>query len=470
LVDSPAEMQLEGVIAALAPGEVRGRAPVEITDLAYDNRAVVPGSLFFCVPGTHFDGHDYAAEAVERGAAALVVERPLELDVLQVVVADARAAMAMAADEFFGHPTAELQVAAVTGTTGKTTTAYMLHSILEAAGRRPGLLGTIESRIGDERRPAIRTTAEAIDLQRAFRAMLDADNRSCAMEATSHGAELNRLDRVRFAVLVFTNLTPEHLDFHGTMERYFAAKRSLFRPGVPAVVNVGDEYGRKLAAELSDPVTFGLVDDAEVGPEALAGIAVKLSGRFNSENALGALAAARVLGIDETAIAAGLESLGAVPGRFEEIDEGQPFTVVVDYSHKPAALETVLHTARELADGRVVCVFGCGGDRDRAKRPLMGALAAELADVAILTSDNPRSEDPQAIIDEVLAGAPEGALEVELDRREAIGRALELAAEGDVVVIAGKGHEQGQEIGGRVLPFDDREVAREVLRRLRTAA
>jgi UDP-N-acetylmuramoyl-L-alanyl-D-glutamate--2,6-diaminopimelate ligase len=462
-------MQLERVIAALAPRDVIGRAAVQLTDLAYDARAVTPGALFFCVPGERFDGHDFGADAFARGAAALVVERPLDVPVTQVVVESARRAMAPAADEFFGHPTEELQVVGVTGTTGKTTTAYLLHAILETAGRRPGLLGTVESRIGGERRPAARTTAEAIDLQRWFREMLDSGNRSCAMEATSHGSELHRLDRVRFATLVFTNLSHEHLDFHGTMERYFDAKRRLFTPDVPAAVNVGDDYGRRLATELPHALTFGFAEDAEVRPEALAGVDLKLRGRFNVENALGALAAARLLGIDEDEVVTGLESVRSVPGRFEEVDEGQPFRVVVDYSHKPDALATVLTTARELTTGKLICVFGCGGDRDREKRPLMGRIAAELADVAIVTSDNPRSEDPLAIIAEVVSGGA-GKLEVEPDRRAAIEQAIGLAESGDVVVIAGKGHEQGQEFADHKLPFDDREVARDALRQLQVRA
>jgi UDP-N-acetylmuramoyl-L-alanyl-D-glutamate--2,6-diaminopimelate ligase len=463
-------MHLERVIAALAPADVLRRAPVEIGDLAYDARLAGPGSLYFCVPGSRADGHDFAPEAVANGAVALVVERPLELDVPQVVVPDARRAMAPVADEFFGHPTAELQIAAVTGTNGKTTTAFLLYSIFAAASRRPGLLGTIESRVGGERRPAVRTTPEAIDLQRAFREMLDAGDRSCAMEATSHGSELGRLDRVRFAALVFTNLSQDHLDFHETMERYFEAKRRLFlesRP--PAAINVGDDWGRRLAADRPDAVTFGFSDDAEVRPDALSGIDLKLRGRFNAENALGALAASRLLGIDDDAIARGLEAVRGVPGRFESVAEGQPFEVIVDYSHKPEALESVLTTARDLTGGRVICVFGCGGDRDRGKRPLMGRIASELADVAIVTSDNPRSEDPQAIIDEVLAGVT-GEVEAEPDRAAAIERAISLAEDGDVVLIAGKGHEQGQEFADRTIPFDDREVARDALRRLGAAA
>ena len=459
-------MQLERVIAALAPADVLRRAPVEIGDLAYDARAVGPGTLFFCVPGSRADGHEFAAQAVERGAVALVVERPLELDVPQLVVPDARRAMAPAADEFFGRPSEQLQVAGVTGTNGKTTTAFLMYAILAAAGRRPGLIGTIESRIGGERRPAVRTTPEAIDVQRSLREMLDAGDRSCAMEATSHGSELGRLDRVRFSALVFTNLSQDHLDFHGTMDRYFEAKRRLFLEGLPpAAINVGNEWGRKLAADRPDALTFGFDGDAEIGPAELEGIDLKLRGRFNAENALGALAAARLLGIDHDAIAHGLESLRGVPGRFESVVEGQPFEVIVDYSHKPEALESVLRTARELTIGRVICVFGCGGDRDRGKRPLMGRIASELADVAIVTSDNPRSEDPQAIIDEILTGVV-GEVEVQPDRAAAIERAISIADDGDVVLIAGKGHEQGQEFADRTIPFDDREVARDVLRRL----
>jgi UDP-N-acetylmuramoyl-L-alanyl-D-glutamate--2,6-diaminopimelate ligase len=458
-------MDLERLIDALAPTDVVQRAPVEVLDLAYDTRKVERGALFFCVPGERADGHEFGAEAVARGAAALVVERPLDVAVPQLVVPSARAAMATAADVFFGEPTRELQVAGVTGTNGKTTTTFLLRSILEAAGRRPGLVGTVEARVGGERVKLERTTPEAIDLQRLFRAMLDAGDRSCAIEASSHASELGRLDGTRFAVLVFTNLTHEHLDFHGTMERYFEAKRRLFASGVPAAVNVGDPWGRRLADELGDALTFGFADDAEIGPDALAGVGLRLPGRFNVENALGAVAASRLLGIAEEAIAAGLEAVDGVPGRFELVDEGQPFTVVVDYAHKPDALANVLRTARELGDGRVICVFGCGGDRDREKRPLMGRVATELADLVVVTSDNPRSEDPRAIVDETLPGTI-GEVVVELDRRAAIAWAIEAAREGDVVVIAGKGHELGQEIAGEIHPFDDREVAREALRRL----
>jgi UDP-N-acetylmuramoyl-L-alanyl-D-glutamate--2,6-diaminopimelate ligase len=460
-------VHLTRLLEPLSPSQVVGDTSTEIEDLAYDSRAVRPGTLYFCVSGERADGHDFAERAVEAGAVALVVERPLSLRVPQVVVADVREAMALAAAEFFGRPTHELEIAAVTGTNGKTTTAFLLHSILEIAGRRPGLLGTIESRVGGERRPALRTTPEAIDLQRTFREMLDAGDRSCALEATSHGSHYRRLAGTRFACLVFTNLTQDHLDLHGTMEEYFEAKRRLFVEGSrpPAAINLGDPWGRRLADELTDALTYGFAPEAELTSEALAGIDLKLKGRFNVENALAAMAGARLLGIPDGEIAAGLERLDGVPGRFESVDEGQPFTVLVDYAHTPDSLENVLQSARGLTGERVICVFGCGGDRDRGKRPLMGRIAAELADLAIVTSDNPRSEDPRAIIEEILGGA-EAELEVEPDRREAIARAIEAAAPGDVVVIAGKGHEQGQQFRDRTVPFDDREVAREALRRL----
>jgi UDP-N-acetylmuramoyl-L-alanyl-D-glutamate--2,6-diaminopimelate ligase len=476
-------MTLDELIRALAPSEVAGGRTVTIADLAYDTRAVSSGALFFCVAGERVDGHDLAWEAIERGAVALVVERILDVDVPQLLVPSTRESMAVAADAFFGEPTKELELAGVTGTNGKTTTAFLLRAILHAAGREPGLVGTVEWQVGLEHRPAPFTTPEAIDLQRLFREMLDAGNRSAAVEASSHGAALRRLDRVRLDALVFTNLSQDHLDLHGSMQEYFAAKRRLFTGPAPppAAVNVGDEWGRRLAADLEDLhraplVTFALAEEAEVRPENLeiqvdgsrfraAGVEVetRLRGRFNVENVLGAIAAGLLLDLDEDAIAEGIASVSGVPGRFEPIEEGQPFSVLVDYAHTPDSLANVLSAARDLGAGRVILVFGAGGDRDRGKRPLMGKVAADLADVTIVTSDNPRSEEPLAIIQDVLQGT---GLEVEIDpdRRSAIARAVSIADEGDVVVIAGKGHEQGQDVGGIVTPFDDREIAREALR------
>jgi UDP-N-acetylmuramoyl-L-alanyl-D-glutamate--2,6-diaminopimelate ligase len=451
---------------------------VEIGGLAYDNRAVEPGTLFFCVPGFTRDGHDFASDAVARGAAALVVARPVDAGVPEVQVADVRAAMATAAARFYGDPTAALPVVGVTGTNGKTTTAFLVRALLEAAGRRCGLLGTVTSVVAGDERPTVRTTPEAIDLQRTFREMLDGGDRACAMEISSHALELRRADGIHVAAAVFTNLTQDHLDFHPTMEDYFQAKRRLFTSSSTRarVVNVDDPYGRRLAEEF--PVVSFAIDrhadyravDVQTGfagtdcrfetPDGAFDVHVPLPGRFNVANALGAWAAVRALGVELTA----LPDSARVPGRFEPVDEGQPFAVLVDYAHTPDSLENVLRAARELATGRVIAVFGAGGDRDRGKRPLMGEIGARLADVALVTSDNPRSEDPEAIIAEILAGAGR-EVEHDVDRRRSIHRAVALAEPGDVVVIAGKGHEQGQEFeGGRKEPFDDVAVAREALR------
>jgi UDP-N-acetylmuramoyl-L-alanyl-D-glutamate--2,6-diaminopimelate ligase len=431
---------------------IAGAPSVEILDLAYDVRSVTRGALFFCITGANADGHDLAEQAVAAGAAALVVERRVDVTVPQLLVPSVRAAMGPAAVAFFDDPSRELEVAAVTGTNGKTTTAFLLQAILEAGGRRPALLTNIERRVGGRSLPTGLNTPEAIDLQRLFRAMLDAGDRSCAMEATSIAGTKGRLAGTRFAVLVFTNLTQDHLDFHGTMEDYFDAKRALFDQADHAVVNVGDEWGRRLALELPNARTFTPDDDLE-------GVDLKLRGRFNRANALGAIWAARELGIDEDAIRAGVAALAGVPGRFESIEAGQPFAVIVDYAHTPDSLINVLEAARGLGRGKLIVVFGAGGDRDREKRPLMGRAAARLADRAIVTTDNPRSEDPA----EIAAQVAHGRLEIVLDRRAAIEAALGAARPGDVVVIAGKGADTEMELAGGTVPFDDRVVAREVL-------
>jgi UDP-N-acetylmuramoyl-L-alanyl-D-glutamate--2,6-diaminopimelate ligase len=451
-------MYLGRFIEALAPAEVVNGTAVEVLDLAYDTRAVAPGALFFCVRGSSADGHELAPQAAAAGAVALVVDHVLDVALPQLVVGDVRAAMPVAAALFFGDPTRELEVAAVTGTNGKTTTAFLLHAILDAAGRSPGLLTNIERRVGGASLPTGLNTPEAIDLQRLFREMLVAGDRSCVMEATSIAQVQGRLAGTRFAVLVFTNLTQDHLDFHGTMDEYFDAKRRMFDQAVRAVVNVGDPYGRRLAAELPGAIAF----DAD--SPAIEGIDFKLRGRFNRENAIGAALAARELGVDEDAIRRGLESVAGVPGRFEAIDEGQPFTVIVDYAHTPDSLENVLRAARMLDEGRLIVVFGAGGDRDRAKRPLMGRVVWQLADTGILTSDNPRSEDPAAIADDVVGATARDGLVIQLDRRAAIAQALETARAGDVVVIAGRGAEPMQELATGKIPFDDREVVRDLLR------
>jgi len=476
-------MRLEDVI----PGAPPAARDVEIRDLAYDNRRVGPGTLFFCVPGFTRDGHDFAPDAVQRGAVALVVERPLDLGVPEVLVNSVREAMAHAASRFNGDPTAELQVVGITGTNGKTTTAFLVRELLEAGGRQTGLLGTVKSIVGGEEHEVERTTPEGIELQRDFRAMLEGGDRACAMEVSSHALELRRSDAIHFAAAVFTNLTQDHLDFHPTMEDYYQAKRRLFTlaPGI-AVINVDDRYGARIAAELEHRVTFAIDADAvyrarsvETGLEGSRFVLATpagefeldspLRGRFNVYNVLGAVAAVDALGVDLETITAAIRTAGQVPGRFEPVDEGQGFAVLVDYAHTPDSLENVLRAARNLTGGRVHVVFGCGGDRDRGKRPLMGGIASRLADRVIVTSDNPRSEDPDAIVAEILTGSAADT-EAIVDRRAAIEATIAGAHAGDVVVIAGKGHEQGQEFeSGRKIPFDDVTVAREVLRGARLA-
>jgi UDP-N-acetylmuramoyl-L-alanyl-D-glutamate--2,6-diaminopimelate ligase len=522
-------------------------AAVEISSLAYDSRRVAPGALFFCVPGEHSDGHDHAAQAVAAGAAALVVERPLGSGAPEVLVRSARAAMAPVAARFYGDPARELRVLGVTGTNGKTTTAYLMRALLQASGVQCGLLGTVKAVIGGEDRggrdPIHRTTPEAIDLQGDLRAMLAAGDGACAIEVSSHALELERVGAIPFAAAVFTNLTQDHLDFHPTMEDYFLAKRRLFLPehGEPpaaSVVNLGDEYGRRLAKEVPGALTYavenraghgvndqaghgvndqaghGVVDRAGNGVESQADQAVHgpadyaardlhcgpqgarftlrtpagerpltlpMPGRFNVANALAALAAVHSLGFPLDPLIEALEAGVRVPGRFEPVDEGQAFAVIVDYAHTPDSLENALGAAREMVHGhgRLICVFGAGGDRDRGKRPLMGEAAARLADEVIVTSDNPRSEDPEAIIEEIFAGIHEPrvtptsgyAAHGVTDRRAAIHGAIADGQPGDVVVIVGKGHEQGQEFAGGVkVPFDDVTVAREALRARSTQA
>jgi UDP-N-acetylmuramoyl-L-alanyl-D-glutamate--2,6-diaminopimelate ligase len=477
-------MELRTLIEAVRPLRVRGAGDPEVTAVTYRADAVTPGALHVCVPGLRADGHDFAGPAVAAGAVALIVERELEPDVPQLVVPSARRAMAAAAAEFYGHPSGELDVVGVTGTNGKTTTAYLVHAVLDAAGRRPGLLGTVESRIGGGAVEAVeRTTPESVDLQHLLRRMVDAGDRSCAIEVSSHALELERVADVRFAAAAFTNLTQDHLDFHPDMEHYYAAKARLFEDA-PSAINIGDPYGVRLAGEAGGAVVSYARggDEADVRPHAveigpggvisliartprgILPLDVRLRGGFNVENVLAAVAVAEILELPHESVRAGIAAVTGVPGRFEAVDGGAPFTVLVDYAHTPDGLENVLRSAREITTGRLICVFGCGGDRDRGKRPLMGAIARRLADVAIVTSDNPRSEDPEAIIAEITAGV---AMDTEPDRRAAIARAIETARPGDVVVIAGKGHEQGQQFGDVVLPFDDRTVAREALEALR---
>lgn len=468
---------LAELMAAVPDARAKGDTDPVVTGLSYRSSEVRPGWLFFCVPGTRVDGHRFAPDACAAGASAVVVERWLDVSCAQVLVPSVRGAMGPMSARFFDNPADRLTLVGVTGTNGKTTTTYLLESVFRAAGLIPGVIGTTGVRIDGRPVPFERTTPEAPDLHRLLARMVDQGVRAAAVEVSSHGLHQHRVDGARFHCAVFTNLSQDHLDYHGTMDEYFAAKARLFTPALAdrAALNHDSPEGRGLAERAKVPtVTFGLepgsdlrATDVEVSTSGI-GFTVDsrryrsaLRGTFNVYNCLGTLAAARQVGIEDEAVAQGLAALSGVPGRLEPVEAGQPFTVLVDYAHTPDSLENVLTAARRLTAGRLIVVFGCGGDRDRGKRPLMGEAATRLADLSILTSDNPRSEEPGAIIAEIERGARRGGrpFVVEVDRRAAIRLALAEAGPGDLVLIAGKGHETGQESGGRITPFDDRVVA-----------
>jgi UDP-N-acetylmuramoyl-L-alanyl-D-glutamate--2,6-diaminopimelate ligase len=502
---------LDGLLAEvvrLTPLQVPalGAAATQVvTGIAYDSRAVTPGAVFVALRGTQRDGTEYAAQAIARGAIAVVADRPapLSVDVPWIVADQGRVALAACAATWYRHPSDHLLLVGVTGTNGKTTSTYLLEGVFAAAGWASGRIGTTGTRIGATERPSARTTPEAPDLQGLLREMVDAGCRACAMEVSSHALDLERVSFTRFGAAVFTNLTRDHLDYHGDMEAYFRAKRRLFEmlpPEAPAAINLDDPRGESLVGVVRRPVTFALSREADVMPTALsltldgidatlrtpAGplrLRTRLPGRPNAYNALGVVAACIGLEIPVADIERGLAEMPSVPGRFEVVSSAHDdVSVIVDYAHTDDALKNLLETARALAPRRIVTVFGCGGDRDRTKRPLMGAVAARLSDLVILTSDNPRSEDPAAIIEDIKRGlvqperptrhAGQTVVAVRttpwraiVDREEAITRAIVEAQPGDLVLIAGKGHESTQTNGDRELPFEDGKVARGALRR-----
>jgi UDP-N-acetylmuramoyl-L-alanyl-D-glutamate--2,6-diaminopimelate ligase len=485
----------------LTRADTPGGACGTVTGIAYDSRAIKPGDVFVALRGQHADGTAFARQAVDRGAAAIVSEAPVPegIAVPWAIVTDARLALAVLADAFFQHPSGEMQVVGITGTNGKTTTAYLLASIFDAAGIRCGLLGTVAYRIGpgdNEVREAARTTPEAPDLQALLREMVEQGSRAAVLEVSSHALALRRVDGMTFAAGVFTNLTRDHLDFHSDMETYFQAKRRLFEMlprDAPSLLNVDDPRGLALVEAGGRPVTYAINRAADLTPGPLSfsleGLSFEvrtprgtlqirsaLVGRPNVYNILAAVAVATALGLPFDAIERGVRNLRGVPGRFEVVSAAtDEVTVVVDYAHTDDALRNLLETARPLASGRLITVFGCGGDRDRPKRPLMGAVAGRYSDVIVITSDNPRSEDPNRIIEEIQRGitadtrrdSAQRQLAI-VDRRSAIATAIEIARPGDLVLIAGKGHEKYQVIGDRTLPFDDAAVAREALGRRQT--
>jgi UDP-N-acetylmuramoyl-L-alanyl-D-glutamate--2,6-diaminopimelate ligase len=503
--------QLADLIAAAARltplqvPELGAAATREVTSIAYDSRAVTPGAVFVALRGVQRDGTEYVAQAIEQGAIAVVADRAADGEsvVPWIVAEKGRVALAACATTFYGHPSDSLLLVGVTGTNGKTTSTYLLEGVFQACGWISGRIGTTGYRIGTVERASSRTTPEAPDLQALLRQMVDGGCRACAMEVSSHALDLERVTFTRFGAAIFTNLTRDHLDYHGDMEAYFAAKRRLFEalpPEAPAAINVDDPRADRLLELVARPVTYALAREADVWPTSLdltlAGIdamlqtpagpmrlRMRLPGRPNAYNAMGVVAACVGLGVPLSSIEEGLANVPAVPGRFELVSGAQDdISVIVDYAHTDDALKNLLETARALAPQRVVTVFGCGGDRDRSKRPLMGAVAARLSDLVILTSDNPRSEDPAAIIEDIKRGlvpperptrhAGQTVASVQttpwlaiVDREEAITKAVVEAMPGDVVLIAGKGHESTQTIGDRVLPFEDGKVARAALRR-----
>lgn len=485
-------MKLSELLRSVPHGAVRGDTDRTVAGIACDSRQVRPGFLFVAVPGVQRDGMEFAEEAVRRGAVA-VVSTPARFaarEATHVQVDDARQALAFLADAFYRHPTGRLTLIGVTGTNGKTSSAFMLRDILAAVGRNPGLIGTVQYEVGARVIPATRTTPQSVDLQALFDQMLHAGCQSAVMEVSSHALDQGRVVGCEFDAVVFTNLTRDHLDYHLTMERYFEAKRRLFldlgggtKPGV-AVINSDDPWGKQLAADpgiRSRRLTFGCSEGADIraldvhsdargsefrvmSPWGESCVRLHLMGRFNVMNALGVYATARALGIDESRVVEALGARRSVPGRLEEVPTRRGWRVFVDYAHTDDALRNVLETLRELGPARLLVVFGCGGDRDKDKRPLMGAVASRLADHAILTSDNPRRETPRAIIARIEEGfGGRRNYDVVEDRTQAIETALRMARDGDIVLIAGKGHETTQEFANTIVPFDDRQVARGIL-------
>ncbi|MEI6563727.1 MAG: UDP-N-acetylmuramoyl-L-alanyl-D-glutamate--2,6-diaminopimelate ligase [bacterium] len=488
-------MKLSEILQKVKAVAVRGNTERPVTGIVCDSRKVTPDSLFVAIPGTQCDGFEYVEEALKRGAGVIVSPhtRIPAREATHVQVEDARLALAEMADVFFGHPSGKLTVVGVTGTNGKTTTTFMLRDIFEAAGLTPGLIGTVQYEIGGRIIPARRTTPESVDVQDFLNQMIHAGCRSVAMEVSSHALDQHRVSGVDFDAAIFTNLTRDHLDYHQTMERYYDAKRRLFaclgqgKKRAVAVINADDPWGRKLASDPElkvDIVTFGVEKGATVqviemnlGPKGSEFKVVSpwgecrlftpLLGRFNLQNALGAYTAGRVLGLDEAVMIKALASRTSVPGRLEEIPVKRGWRVFVDYAHTDDALANVLETVRGFTGGRLIVVFGCGGNRDQSKRSLMGAVASRLADISIITSDNPRNEDPLGIINQIISGFGDSAnYEVVEDRAKAIEMALSMARDSDVILVAGKGHEITQEIRGVQALFDDRAIIKDLIKKL----
>jgi UDP-N-acetylmuramoyl-L-alanyl-D-glutamate--2,6-diaminopimelate ligase len=486
-------MRLKRLCDILPEANIKGETDIPIRQIAYHSGRVGPDDLFVAIRGLHHDGHDHIAEALQRGASCVVMERNIDTgETTKIVVPNSRKALALLAAEYYASPADDLIFIGITGTNGKTTISRLIQSMLEAGGEKVGVIGTIDYWIGDERIPAVLTTPEALDLQCMFRKMVDRGVRYVVMEVSSHALSLDRVYGLDFRVGVFSNLSRDHLDFHASLEAYEEAKGLLFQSldwsTAKAVINRDDPSGRRMMEMSRAPVlSYGFDRDSSIwvngvmleaeashfvihGPEYDLPVDFRLIGRFNIYNALATFGVGYALGLDPSTLKRGLEGIETIEGRFERVDCGQPFTVIIDYSHTPDALEHCLLAARELTQGRILVVFGCGGDRDAGKRPLMGEVADRLADTIIITSDNPRTEDPEGILDDIEKGfRPQRSFERFVDRRRAIERVLELTLEGDCVVIAGKGHEDYQLVGQRRIPFNDRGEVERILTAKRKA-
>ncbi|MBQ8653543.1 MAG: UDP-N-acetylmuramoyl-L-alanyl-D-glutamate--2,6-diaminopimelate ligase [Clostridia bacterium] len=470
--------------------ETRGDMTADIGAVTNNSREKVTGGLFFCIPGARFDAHDFAPQAVENGCTALVVERFLDIDVPQVKVSNGRAAMARMAAAFYGHPARSMKLVGITGTKGKTTTSYMTKSIIEQAGWKCGLIGTTGNMIGDRHLPGSLTTPDPIDLQRDLRLMADEGAQAVVMEVSAHAIDMFRLDGLEFEAACYTNFSQDHLDYFHTMEQYFLTKKKFFTSGMVrnAALNADEETTPRVREDLTIPhFTYGICVDADLFARDIEisedGVIFELKlqgmhpmqvnlhmpGMFNIYNAMAAASCAMMLGVGADDIRLGLESVSSVPGRIEMLPTGTPYRVILDYAHSPDSLESILKTVRQFTKGRLIAVFGCGGDRDKGKRPIMGEIGGRMADLCILTSDNPRNEDPMAILGAIEEGIRETgkAYEVIENRREAIRRAMNIAREGDIIVLAGKGHETYQEIRGVKHPFDEKVVVQQLLEELR---
>ena len=488
-------MILAEIIKGIETLKISGDTGIDITGLAYDSRKVQKGYLFFALTGEHADGHNFIRQAVERGAVALAYERPeknlsdtLEPGLSRIHVKDSRGALALAANNFFQRPSESLKVIGITGTNGKTTTSYLMKAILEEWGQKVGLIGTIQYMVKDAVYDAIHTTPEALEFQALLREMLTEGCGYVVTEVSSHALAQKRVDGTVFKGAVFTNLTRDHLDFHKTMEDYFSAKTRLFTvlldSGATAVINYDDPWGRKLISLIKEKVyTFGLETGSDLMATGISDsvsglkfsvvmdkreydVASSLMGLPNVYNILSAAGISLSLGVPWEVVLEGIRKAGPAKGRFEKVDAGQEFLAVVDFAHTDDALERLICTARGISRGKIIIVFGCGGDRDKGKRPLMGAVASRLSDFVIITSDNPRSEEPGEIIKEIEAGAVRNNYLIEPDRKEAIRRAVEMAGKDDIVLVAGKGHETYQAIGGKRYEFSDREVLEEAIKQL----